>query len=493
MNHKEQQIKNSFLYFAPFIVRNILPLITVPVFTRILTPKDYGILALAMVYAIFINGLANFGMSTAYDRNFFKYRGDHKEASQLLFSILSFVMFNFLLLAGLTYPLKRMLSNLIIGSPDYGDILFWSLCAQFLVGVNIYYLAYFKNSENAKVFIVYTIALGLLNFFLSLFLVAYLRIGVIGLVYSQLYSGLVIFGMLSYRFIKTHNFSINKKILYDSLKISYPLTPKIFIGAINSQFDKYMIGLLATVGGVGIYSIGQKISNLTWTFMTALQNVFSPQIYKRMFDLKQNEGAQNIGGYLTPFIYICMFFAFIVSLFSEELISILMPPSYHGAIDIVAILCMYYGIAFFRKITGPQIIFKRKTYIILIESIIGVTLNIGLNILLIKQYGATGAAIATFLTGLITVPIFLSVAQHFYRINWKYGNLFYIYSCFLGFTIVIIILRKIGITYQMLLMIKIIALAIYTMIGVKLDVVTKDNYLLIKGMLSKFKLRFQQN
>ena len=251
MASKEQQIKNSFLYFLPVITGAVLPFITLPIFTRILTKEDFGILALAMVYAIFVNGLANFGMTISYNRNYFQYRGDQLKMAQLLYSTLLFVMLNFLLLAGLTYLFSETSSKLIIGSPEHAGILFWAFCAQFFSGVTYYYLDYFKNSETAKDFVIYTIAASFINLVISLFLVAYLRIGVIGIVYAQLCSGVVIFGLLSYKFLNLFKLSLSKTIFIESLRISYPLTPRIFLGVIGTQFDKYMIGLLASVGGGG--------------------------------------------------------------------------------------------------------------------------------------------------------------------------------------------------------------------------------------------------
>ena len=341
MINKEQQIKNSVLYLLPTITTSLLPFITIPIFTRILTKEDYGVLALAQVYAIFVNGLANFGMTAAYDRNYFQYRGDRLKTAQLLYSILLFVMLNFLLFAGLTYLFRGALSELIIGSAEHGNILFWAFCAQFFYSVSYYYLTYFKNSEIATNFVVYTITGTLINLVISLFLVAYLRIGVIGIIYAQLCSGATVFSILSYKFRASLPLSLGRTIFSESLRIAYPLTPRIFLGVIGTQFDKYMIGLLASVGGVGIYSIGQRVSYIIFTYMTAIENVFSPQVYKRMFDL-QGRGGEAIGKYLTPFAYVSISIALLVSLLSEEVISLLTPPSFHGAIDIVAILSMYY-------------------------------------------------------------------------------------------------------------------------------------------------------
>ena len=103
MNRKELQIKNSLIYLLPILVKNVLPLITIPIFTRILSPEDFGFLALAMIYSTFINGLANFGLSTVYTRDYFENNKSKIEASQLLFSIIIFVMAAFICLATLSF------------------------------------------------------------------------------------------------------------------------------------------------------------------------------------------------------------------------------------------------------------------------------------------------------------------------------------------------------------------------------------------------------
>ena len=144
----------------------------------------------------------------------------------------------------LTYLFKFKLSQWIIGSPAHANVLFWSYCTTGIVGLKTYYLTYFKNTENAKVFVKYTIDESILGVLFSLFMVAYLRVGVIGLVLGQLFASLIIFTILSLKFTRFLSVSFDRNALRDSLKLSLPLTPRIFFGVIGSQFDKYMIGLL---------------------------------------------------------------------------------------------------------------------------------------------------------------------------------------------------------------------------------------------------------
>ncbi|MFQ5685283.1 MAG: lipopolysaccharide biosynthesis protein [Candidatus Scalindua sp.] len=483
--NKEQQVKNGFIYLLP-VISSILPFIAIPIFTRILSKEDYGVLALAQVYAIFISGLANFGMTAAYDRNFFQYRHNRQETAQLLYSALLFVVLNFSLLAGLTFIFNETMSRLVIGSTEHVKLLFWACCAQFFSSISYYYLTYFKNSEMAHKFTFYTITSSLINLAISLILVAYLRIGVIGLVYAQLCTGIIVFSILTYKFMATLTPSLNKTVFFESLKISYPLTPRIFFGIISSQFDKYMVGHLASIGGAGIYSIGQRIAYSVFTFMTAIENVFSPQVYKRMFDLR-DKGGESIGRYLTPFAYISIFAALLVALISEEVVFILIPVSYHGAIDIIIILSMYYGFLFFGKIIGIQLIFMRKTHITSILTMVSIGLNVGLNIPFILKWGAIGAAWATLLAGLISGLISFVISQHYYEIKWEYKKVGLIFSVFFVSAILIVYLRNLHVDYCYRIIFKTISVVYYVYIGIKMDIINIENILLVKNIFLRTK------
>jgi O-antigen/teichoic acid export membrane protein len=300
-----------------------------------------------------------------------------------------------------------------------------------------------------------------------------------------LLASLAVFSALVFRFMRLLPPAFNWPILKDSLKLSYPLTPRIFLGVIGSQFDKYMIGLLGSIGGVGIYSIGQSVSYGVFTYMTAIQNVFSPQVYKRMFQLG-DKGGEAVGQYLTPFAYLSILFGLLISIFSEEIIFILTPESYHGATDIVIILSMLYGSYFFGK--HPQLIFAKKTYLSSVLTVISIVLNVAINIPFIMKWGAVGAAWGTLTAGLISGVISFVISQRYYEIKWEYRKIGAIFIIFFGASIGMILLKNAMIGYEFRLIFKGLALASYLYLGMMLNVVNKQNYLLVKKMISPVKL-----
>lgn len=486
MTEKKRQVKNSLIYLIPSIVGGLLPIIALPIFTRILTKEDYGAFALANVYALFVSGIANFGLAMGYERNFFETKGA-KTTAGLLYSTLSFVILTSSVSCIVTSLFRNQISKAIIGSQNYSNLLFVSLCACIVVNVKNYYLIYFKNTENAKSLVFYSIDETFLTFACSMFMVVYLRVGVIGLALGQLIASTVILTMVFLRLSKTLPFAFNWPLLKNSIKISLPLTPSFFISVIGNQFDKYLLGMLGSLGGVGIYSIGQRIGSLVFTIMTAMQNVFNPQIYKRMFNTGK-EILSPIGKYLTPFAYLSIAVGLLISLFAEEVVHLLMPRMYYGAIPVITLMSMYYCVMFPGKINGTQLLFMKKTHISLCLSFLWLTLNISFVLFFVRRHGVMGAAWGVFLASFTYAVIAFVVAQHYYRINWEYRKLGAVFILFLAASVSTIVFRDLGISYFIRAILKVVFLLGYVYLGIRIKVISKDTFDLVRSAFTLKKM-----
>lgn len=483
MSEKNKQFSNVLWYMLPVIIGNAIPIMTLPIFTRLLSVEEYGIYALALVYAIFINGISNFGLSIGYERNFFESKNDQQKAG-LLYTTLVFILGTYFLFAALTFFFKAPLSKLIIGDSKYGNIIFIAYCATGMTALKTYFLTYFKNMGDAKLYVWYTIDENLTTVLFSWIMIRYLGMGVSGLLWGQMLASAIVFVLLSIRFLKRLPFSLDFKLLNTSLKLSLPLTPRIFFGVIGNQFDKYMIGLLNTVGGVGVYNLGQKIANVAFTFMTAIQNVFTPRVYKIMFE-EGESGGKSIGRYLTPFLYISVAGGMVLSLFGEELIIILTPESYHGAIHIVAIFSLLYVTYFFGK--QPQLIYAKKTGITSLLTLLSIVLNIVINIPFIYLWGVEGAAWGSLLAGIISGSIAFYVSQKYYRIAWDYPKVLLILGSFFGFSILSLYFMQYHVLYEWRLLFKVVCIGLFIYMGYNFKFISKANFLLLKQVFVKGK------
>jgi O-antigen/teichoic acid export membrane protein len=283
------------------------------------------------------------------------------------------------------------------------------------------------------------------------------------------------------KFSRKHPISFDFVALKSALKLSLPLTPKVFFGVLNSQLDKYLIGVLSTLGGVGIYNIAQKIGNITFTFMTAIQNVFSPQVYTKMFEMEPKSAAKSIGLYLTPFYYFSIFVALLISLFSEEIIIILFPIEYYSAINITSIFSILYASYFFSK--HPQLIYAKKTWLSSILFVFSIILNVIIGIPFAKIWGPIGVAWGSLLSGLIWGSIYFYVSQQCFYIEWEKKKIITISILFILATMILILLRHFQLSTSLRIIFKLITLSIFLERGVAYKIISKSNIVNLKSFV----------
>lgn len=437
------KFKKISFFLLPSLVGALVPIITLPIYSRILSVAEYGIYALCIAFATFASGLSNMGLTTGYERNFFEQK-NLIQHGQLLFSVVLFVITSYLFFGLFIFSLKEKLSGWIIGDEKYGLNLFLAFCALSISSLKSYFLLYFRNVGNAKSYAWFSIDEIILNVLISIFLVIYLKLGIAGLIIGQLCGAVFVMILLGFRFNKILPFGLSLEMMKKCFAISLPLTPRIFFGVIGTQFDKYMIGLLNSLGGVGLYNLGQKIAYVVFNYMSALQNIFSPIVYKMMFD-QGHDKEGNIGKYLTVPFFASALGGLFLSLFSEEILYLLTPTEYHSASDIISILSLMYVIYFFGK--QPQLLYAKKTVIISWLTLVSIGLNIAINIPFIMRFGALGAAYGTLLSAIISVTITFIVSQKHFHINWEWNKISYIIFFLFAFCAVHIFLRFLNVSW----------------------------------------------
>ena len=95
-----KQTKNIAWYSGLFVTKLLFPIITIPIFTSLLSVEEFGIFALVIIVGTVITGISNFGLLGVFDREIFEsYETEHKLFTVLLFVIslftLLFIIFYF--------------------------------------------------------------------------------------------------------------------------------------------------------------------------------------------------------------------------------------------------------------------------------------------------------------------------------------------------------------------------------------------------------------
>lgn len=480
---KEQRTLTKIFYYAGVVLlTNAWPFITLPLFTRFLSPADFGLVALSAAFGAFASGLVHLGLSLAYQRNYFNYRDDVRSQGALLYSTLAFVALNSLIWGSIIFIGRDFFSQLILQKPGLGYVLCWDFIACCLISFSQYFLTYFQNVGEAKTFSKFSMIQIMTNAALSITLVCGLNSGFMGIIYAKLVAALLLnIALLGY-FLKILPLGFNWPILTSNLKLALPLMARFFTKPLIVNFDKWLINAMNGLSVTGVYSIAQKFSYVGFAGMGALEQVFIPKTMEMMVDLKK-EGAKAVADYLMPFCYFSLCICLGIALFSEEVIRLLLPVTFYEAINITTVLGLYYGILFFGKL--PHFMYSGKTLWISGLSFLNVGLMVVLCWLCVPLWGALGAAFGIFMSGFLMELISFPIRQREYYVQWPYGKLVAIVGLFLFAGFITVGLRMMVSNYAIILVMKCGLMLMFCVAGKLLGCWNMQQLAMLKSKVTK--------
>jgi O-antigen/teichoic acid export membrane protein len=451
--------KNFLWYALPFLIRNFIPLISLPFFTRYISPSDFGTLALSVIYGVFIVGLLNLGLISVFERNYFELK-ERGERIELMWTCIIFVLTNLTIGVMLTFYFEVSINHILFGEifPTYLTVL--AISHLSIKSILQYFYIYLRNAKKANLYALISIAEALICVALSIYFVYYQK-GVLGYVLGQAIGVFSIFVLLFLWSLMNNQVHFKIKLLRQNLALSLPLTPRVFFGTINTQFDRFMLGKLNSSLGVGLYDIGQKIANLGFLFMTVLQQVFSPEVFSTYIN-KPKQFATHVGNFLVPFFYVSLLFCLLLGVFSQEIVILLTTPAYYDSYPIIVILNMLYATYFFGK--QPQLILAKKMKLISYLSFLTIFINMLFNIPLIYFFGIIGAAWGTFFSGMFVASISFYFGQKYAFIAYNKFS-YQSYLLFQLFMFFVLILWYLNPSYELSLLIRIALVFIFIVMG----------------------------
>ncbi len=483
MSIDRKNIRNIFIYMVPKFLSYGIFLITLPILTRILTPRDFGIVALSLIFPTMVVGVFTFGLPAATQRYYFEYRTDKEKLNSLIFSSQLFLYVSLIISTLIIFFFKDFISKLTIGNSKYGMAIFISFITAYLVQIINFYLLLYQNMEKATIHSIFTIIQAIIIAITSLLLVWYFKMSYMGMIYGSFIGAIIVCGLMFFYFNKNKKFRFNIKILAKNIKYGLQIVPKTFTGFINKFFDKYMLNNMLSLSVVGVYNIGQSVGNAAFVLMGTVWSSFHPVCYKEVFD-KGKDGAVSVGKMFTIFAYIALVPVLLIILFARELVYIIAPPAYYGSINVIIIIVLGISSQVFGKYCGLPYAYTKKAYLIFFITIIGSIVNVVANIILIPRFGLLGASISMVCTLFSVNGILVFLGQKLYRIKYQWYLISIMYVNVFAAGFLMLYLKISDHSWVYLYSIKIFLIICYVFVGIKSGVLTKNR---LKYCLDLFK------
>lgn len=241
-------------------------------------------------------------------------------------------------------------------------------------------------------------------------IVVYLDLGKIGFMFSYLIDAIIV-GILLYAWMKKKNvgkLKFSKKYAIEILKQCWYLAVSGMMTTIYMRMDQVMIGsMLESKSENGIYSAAVRIAEMWYFVPMAVITSFQPIIMKAKKNDNEKQFFETQQKLYDIISIISLIFIIMISIFGKLIVRILYGEDYIEAASILLISVWAGLFATLGSARSPWLISENLQRYTIIYITSGAVVNILLNSLLIPNYGAMGAAVATLIaqicTSIITV------------------------------------------------------------------------------------------
>ena len=383
--------KHSVIYGLGGLVSRIIAVLLLPLYTRYLSPGDYGKVETLIALTTVIGIVLRMGISSAFFRFYFDSAEPESRRLVLRTSFwFTMTMATVGMIVGIA--LRSQIADLLFGTTDTANLVAASFVGLWC-GMNYEQLtSLFRVEERSVAFVIASVTNILITISATLVLVVVLDKGPIGVIVGTFTGTLVVYvALLGYR-REQLGLQFDRRLFREMNRFGLPLVPTaLFLWTTNFS-DRLFLVKLADTTEVGLYSVGVRIASAMVLLLTAFRLAWPAFAYS--ID-DEGEARRTYAYVLTYLVLVTTWVATGLTLLSPWIVEWLAAPTFADSSQVVGPL-VFASVAFGGYIVVAIGVGRaRRTQFNWVVTGAAAAVNIALNLILIPSYGMMGAAVAT--------------------------------------------------------------------------------------------------
>ena len=409
-NNFTKILKHGGNYLIASIATSALAFISIPIYTRLLEPKDYGIISIFMGIVSLLASVMAFSTDRSVSRYFFdqmdevdfkRFVGTSSILAFGFFVINSILLFLFADQFGKIIQLDKKVVYLII-----------PISAVNIIGLTFEQIyGPLKRSKEIAISSVVRVFIGF--GFSVAFIIIFKSDKYYGQILGQIIAGLcIVFFWI--RLIKPFfKWSFDTSYIKYIFMYSVPLIPYALSGVLIEQFGKIAIGSSQGLNQAGFYNLALTVSSIVNIVIGVTHQAWNPYYFEYM-------NSKNYKQLDTDFIRILkltILVAFGVACFGKEIGLLLAKKEFSGALYLIPIFTVGYVFSQLSFAYIRNFGYTKKTQYMTITILASGISNVILNVFLIKLLGELGAAISFVLSYIIMTVLAWFINTYFVKLH----------------------------------------------------------------------------
>ncbi|HYH54055.1 MAG TPA: lipopolysaccharide biosynthesis protein [Solirubrobacterales bacterium] len=403
-------------YTAASIFSKLIAVALLPLYTRYLSPEDYGAAEVLFSAVVAASIFIRFGLIEAILRFYYK---DDENPAEVVAS--TFAGLFWLATAGalIALPFAEPISELLLREPA-PDLVRIAIAGLWVLTLWEFLLTLFRLEERARAFFVTTILNVLTAIALTVVLVVGLDEGARGLLLGSYASGAVFVLALVALQWRRLSLRFDRALLRRLFRFGLPTMPAEASLYLLNFVDRLIIVRTLGLTEAGLYSLAVKFAQAVNVLVRGFQLAWPPLAYS----IRDDEVARRTyATVVTLFVAGCAFVVTGMWLFSRWIVRALAAPTFFDSYEAIGLISI--GVTLYALYQVMVVILGRtdRTEFNFPAAIGALVVNVVLNLVLVPPLGIVGAGLALALSYLVGLGLMYAFTQRLFPVPYEWGRL----------------------------------------------------------------------
>jgi O-antigen/teichoic acid export membrane protein len=403
-------------YSASSVLSKLIAVALLPLYTRHLTPADYGAAEVLIVGVIATSIVIRLGIIEALLRFYYERDEDPERVVRTAFASLLWTTTAGALIA---LPFAEPLSELMLGRSE-PDLVRIAIFGLWIFTLWEFLLALFRVDERARAYLVFTVANVLVTIPATVWLVVIEERGAEGLLLGQYVTATITLGVLMVmhrsRLALVPDFGQLRRMI----RFGLPTMPaELSLYSLNF-IDRLLIVRLVGLSDAGLYALAVKFAQAVNVFVKGFQLAWPPLAYSIEND---DDARRAYAVIVTWFVAVCAFFVAGMWLFSRWIVRILAAPEFFESYEAIGLVST--GVMLYALYLVLVVVLGRtgRTEFNFPATAAGTVVNIGLNLILVPELGIVGAGVSLVASYAVVLVLMYVFTQRLFPVPYEWGRL----------------------------------------------------------------------
>ena len=433
-------LKSSLIFTLGGALPMVASIILLPFYTNYLSDVNYTQVAFYISISLLFQILFSFSIESYFG---IKYTQLHEEPQKQK-NFIGTISILLLVIGFVLLLLTALFGNYLFGKIYRTDLQmqFWPY--GFYSVLTAFFNSYFKAStigliylKKAKLFLIVNFINFIATIVISVAGMFAFPNTIIGPIYGRLLSGVIIFLLAHYIFIKQGNFIFEKTFIKDLVQFCTPYVFYVVCWWVLGQIDRYILQSYIANADLNAYDLVLKCFFGIEFLQNSLSAVIFPKLYQIWTKEKTNTTTKESNRYFNVFtainiiqlILFCMFIPIIYKLIINN-------TNFYRSQVYIGILAAGYALRSIFNFYLSTILFTKKIYVLLKILGLSAVFQIIVTIIAANQFGLMGAIYAGLITKILQIILCVLFTKNVFTYTFNYFKIIIVPFIFVAINVV---------------------------------------------------------